>query len=254
MTTTPRYEQYKDTHKFLWTDIRKTLAKEIMYLTPYIDEQRMKEFSNIMLYLQEQIKYNPKLEWNSFMGDYQLRMTEQEMWDWLHDTLFKCTDYQNLNLSYNEREAGIDVDDESRPKITFHTRYDVITEESWKDDFIDLDAVIQNVMSVLCPVHIVDENCIELKSCDFCEHFNKESNECLNCRNNKKLKDNFVLVQTPEMEETNKRYKERKWCKESCYQQYDICCYECDKKDKCPERCCKSFFTNEEDIRCPGMP
>lgn len=252
MTTLPRYEQYKDTHKFFWCDVRKTLANEIMYLTPYVDEQRMKEFSNIILYIEKEAMKHPKLEWNQFIGEYQLRMTEQEMWNWLHNTLFAFKDYQNLNLSYNEREAGIDVNDENRPQFAFHTRYDINTKESWKNEFIDLDAVIQNVMSTLCPVRLKDEDTIQLKSCTFCEHYDKESNECLTCINNKKFKDNFMIISADEDEHYRKK-DEKKWCEQSCTNQYDICCYSCSEKDNCENRCCKSFFTDDNTISCKGL-
>lgn len=251
MTTLPRYEQYKNTHKFFWNEARRTLANEIMYLTPYVDEQRMKEFSNIILYMEEKAMKHSKLEWNQFVGKYQLRMTKDEMRDWLHDTLFECKDYQNLNLTYNEREAGIDVNDENRPQFVFHTRYDVDTKESWKEDFIDLDAIIQNVMTTLCPVKLSDD--LDVSNCEFCEHYDKESNECLNCKHNKELRNNFKLCMTSEIEEERKKKELKKWCSESCYNQYDICCYECEEKETCEHRCCKSFFTDNKNISCNGL-
>ena len=52
----------------------------------------------------------------------------------------------NLNLSKVEREAGIAVDDPSRPKFAFSSRYDRPKAEH---DFIDLDALARNVSRTL---------------------------------------------------------------------------------------------------------
>ncbi len=52
----------------------------------------------------------------------------------------------NLNLSKVEREAGIAVDDPSRPQFAFTSRYDRPKSEH---DFIDLDALAMNVSRTL---------------------------------------------------------------------------------------------------------
>lgn len=54
-------------------------------------------------------------------------------------------EFVELNLSQVEFEKGISVNDETWPKFAFTSRYDVNTPESWKNDFIDLDAFIGNV-------------------------------------------------------------------------------------------------------------
>ena len=56
------------------------------------------------------------------------------------DIINQYPEFRDLNLSQNEIDAGISVDDPSRPKFTFTSAYDVYPEDYWKDDFIDLAA------------------------------------------------------------------------------------------------------------------
>ena len=80
---------------------------------------------------------------------YNVTIEPDNLYDWLKDKLFSIPEFQELNLTQEEYEKGISVDDESRPKYCLTTRYDVYDSESWKRDFIDLNAFVQNVHRML---------------------------------------------------------------------------------------------------------
>ena len=101
-----------------------------------------------------------------------LFMTHTEFSDWLTDMLKSCPDFCNLNLSQNEVDSGVSVDDESRPKYAFTSVYNVETEDSWKNDFIDLDAAIRNIYDCIIAAH-------EETDCFLCDH--KETEMCHYC-------------------------------------------------------------------------
>lgn len=64
----------------------------------------------------------------------------------IKDILFGIREFRELNLTQNEYEAEVDPDDPNRGCYVFTSRYDVYPEDHWRDDFIDLDAAIQNIM------------------------------------------------------------------------------------------------------------
>lgn len=70
---------------------------------------------------------------------------EDKIYGFIHDMMFSIPEFLEWNLTQIEYEDGISVDDESRPKFCFVSGYDVIEEDDWKNDFIDLDAFVQNV-------------------------------------------------------------------------------------------------------------
>ena len=78
---------------------------------------------------------------------YYFNFTKTQLTGYLSTMIYKNTKikklFEKLNLSYNEMKAGISVDDPNREKITFSSRYDG---PKWEDDFIDLDALINNVV------------------------------------------------------------------------------------------------------------
>lgn len=63
-----------------------------------------------------------------------LFMTYSEFNEWLTDMLKHCPEFCDLNLSQNEYEKHILVDDESRPKFAFTSAYDVENNDSCRDD------------------------------------------------------------------------------------------------------------------------
>lgn len=74
----------------------------------------------------------------------------------IKDTLFGIREFRELNLTQNEYEAEIDPDDPNRNNYVFTSAYDVYPEDHWREDFIDLDAAIQNIMCGLRDAIAVD--------------------------------------------------------------------------------------------------
>lgn len=98
--------------------------------------------------------FRSKAEKNWF-GRYEWIITEDEIYHEV-DAIFKAIpEFVELNLSENEIERGVNVDDEDRRRFSFHSGYDVETEESVRDDFVDLDAFVQNVV---CSLYKVTSN------------------------------------------------------------------------------------------------
>lgn len=64
----------------------------------------------------------------------------------LKGILMAIPEFQELNLSENEYEKGVKVDDEDRAKFAFVDRYSTIP---WRNDFIDLDALIGNASAAI---------------------------------------------------------------------------------------------------------
>lgn len=63
----------------------------------------------------------------------------------INDILMDIPEFEELNLSQIEFEKNIKVNDPNRPKFSFKSMYDKENSESWKHDFIDLDAFIRNI-------------------------------------------------------------------------------------------------------------
>ena len=248
MTESHRYIEMAKTIEFYKKKVLAYLAQNILAINPYINEDRVKEISNIILYLNDKIEQHPLATYDKYMNDICVNTTERDFAKWLKDTLFACNDYQNLNLSYNEKAQGISVDDESRPMFCFSTRYDVCNEDSWKDGFIDLDAVLQNFM---CSYLNYNERFNDISSCYNCVHYEMNSNECLNCNRNMKFRDNFNYKASNNRPMGNEYTR---WCVVNCRSsKYAICCYDCDDKNTCENRCCSSYFIDENDVHCKGM-
>ena len=165
--------------------------------------------------------------------DYSLHIEHEKVYDWLHDTLFDIPEFCELNLSQVEYEKGISVDDENRAKYGITTAYDICDSESWKNDFIDLDAFIRNIHRKLLKIIYLDEDCF------LCKHQDKEndstlacgnSDECKNCSLNPNLKNNYECSRDP-------RGKYTFACKYDCFKSRYICCEECDDKIECEHKC-----------------
>ena len=65
----------------------------------------------------------------------------KDLHKFIESILMPIDKFRDLNLSQNEYEQGVGVDDESRPKFLF-SAYSSIPED---DNFIDLDACIGNI-------------------------------------------------------------------------------------------------------------
>ena len=153
---------------------------------------------------------------------YTMRIEEDAAYEYIKNLLMTIPEFEELNLSQIEYEKGIDVNDDSRPKYSFTTRYDVETSESWKNDFIDLDAFIRNVYRRVLQIKDVETDCF------CCKH--KDTELCKECSINEKLKINYECSRKPKGKYTFA-------CKYDCFKSRYICCEECDEKETCNNRC-----------------
>ena len=223
---------------FYKNDVLSTIAKCILEIIPYYDDIILSDVSKVIMEMSNRIDNSEHFKYNGF-GRPTLCMTEEDFKKWLWDSLFEIKEFRNLNLTYEERENGVDVDDENRFGITFTSMYDSRTEESWKKDFIDLDAVRQNIMYEL-KKHYKDEDCF------LCDHDGQDSLECLTCTNNPKFGNHYSHTNRPFGRDIER------WCAVGCTYSRAICCYDCDRKDTCEDRCCGSYFT-EDKITCDAI-
>ena len=85
-----------------------------------------------------------------------LRIEEDEIYQFIRDCLFGCKEFQNLNLSQEEVDKGILVDDENRPKWVVSGASDGTHLKSYYE-FIDLDACIRNIHMALWQIFTDDD-------------------------------------------------------------------------------------------------
>lgn len=156
---------------------------------------------------------------------YELVIDEKELNEYLHTRLMSIQEFRELNLSQIEYENNIDVDDENRSEYKFTSAYDVETEDSWRDDFVDLDAFVRNVKRNIYMIMDNDRDCFLCK-------YNKVENtsECEDCVLNSKLKLKYEPYREP-------RGKYTFACKYDCKHNRYIGCDECDKKGDCRYKC-----------------
>ena len=93
------------------------------------------------------IKDGRKLEIPADEDFYYFEYTKEELRKYLYSLVYegsKTKDYfSKLNLSYIEMQRGISVSDPNRNTINLSSRF---SGPKWEDDFIDLDALINNVV------------------------------------------------------------------------------------------------------------
>jgi hypothetical protein len=163
---------------------------------------------------------------------YCLEIPESDTYKYINDLLMAIPEFVELNLSQVEFEKNVAVDDESRPKFAFTSRYDKETPESWKHDFIDLDAFIRNVHSRLLWLMNSEQDCF------LCIHQGQtgstlspgNSEKCKTCTVNPDLKCHYESGRKPKGKYTFA-------CKFDCHEHKYICCEECDKNGSCTNRC-----------------
>ena len=95
-------------------------------------------------------------KFDSFLGDVRIAVFSESVIS-LDIIAFKLAHYfvnsipeiRALNLSMVEREAGIVDPDDTRRSVKYRvtTMYDTIDKDTWKTDFIDLDALVGNLSS-----------------------------------------------------------------------------------------------------------
>lgn len=101
----------------------------------------------IIAALTKKLKEHEDIEYICSSTDvfYYLHSSRTEIMRIIHDVLFDILEFRQLNLSDREYLMGVDVDGDNRKNVmNFVTRYGNPLEGT-DDDFIDLDAVIQNI-------------------------------------------------------------------------------------------------------------
>lgn len=68
----------------------------------------------------------------------------KDLYKFIENILMPIDEFIELNLSQNEYEKGVKVDDEDRTKVQFISAFSTTPE---KDAFVDLDACIQDIFS-----------------------------------------------------------------------------------------------------------
>lgn len=164
---------------------------------------------------------------------YSMRLPEKEVYRFIKDMLFSIPEFQELNLSQIEYENGVSVDDESRERYSFVTRYDKYDSESWKSDFIDLDAFVRNVERMFWIIYDGEQDCFG------CVNQTINSESTLACGNSEKC--NFCSTNPNYVNNyESRRFPKGKYtfsCKYDCHKSRYICCEECDAKYNCQYRC-----------------
>ena len=111
---------------------------EIYYLAPYHKPRFIDE-------IVDEIISRFKVDCKVLGGDFFYHEVElKDLYKFIENILMPIDKFRDLNLSKIEYELGISVDDESRPKFQFTSAYSSAPED---DNFIDLDACIQNIFS-----------------------------------------------------------------------------------------------------------
>ena len=154
-------------------------------------------------------------KFDSFLGDVRIAVFSESViprsiiaFKLAHYFVNSIPEIRALNLSMVEREAGIvDPDDIRRSgKYRVTTMYDKIDKDTWKTDFIDLDALVGNLSSEFESVG------------EYCTGVVEEE-----------------IIQT-----RKKRYPRagvRTCCAMDCPMGYYVCCVECKSKDTCAFSC-----------------
>lgn len=146
---------YNMTYCFPVCDLVSNVARCLYYLAP---NGRPRKADIILEKLQTDLEKtaNGRPDFRFF------NETFDEMLAQIRKLLMSYQEFRELNLTQNEYDAGINVDDENRPCIRLTYAGQPVTEDSWKDDFIDLDAFMQNFAC-----HMESSTIIEsLTSCD----------------------------------------------------------------------------------------
>lgn len=164
-------------------------------------------------------------------GYYSLRV--ENLYKYIKELLMSIPEFVELNLTQNEYEKGIKVDDKNRGKYRVTSMYDKNTSESWKNDFIDLDAFIKNVYRNIYVMKDADTDCF----CCIYDDGKFNSDKCKECFINPNHTINYECSRKP-------RDKYTITCKYDCYKSKYICCEECDYKVGCEQKC------NSSSINC----
>ena len=117
-------------------DFIKYAVGEIYNLAPYHKPRFIEEITDEIII---NFKKNCRQVGDDF---FYHEIALKDLYKFISDILMPIDKFRELNLSQREYEQGISVDDENRGKFQFVDRYTSIPDY---DNFIDLDACIQNI-------------------------------------------------------------------------------------------------------------
>lgn len=167
-----------------------------------------------------------------FGNTHGISMEEKDVYNFFDTLLKSIPEFNELNLSQNEFDKNITVDDPNRPPFAVTSIYDIRSEDSWKSDFIDLTAFVQNVTHRFLKYKETSNNCF------LCIHQSENSSAlspgddevCRSCLLNPYLKNHFKSDRKPKGKYTIS-------CNYDCFKGCYICCEECNAKDTCSMHC-----------------
>lgn len=111
----------------------------------------------VMSKLKIKIEKDFELPFESDKTFYTKELEQEKVYEYIYKLLHDIPEFKEWNLSQIEYDNGIKVDDENRPKYSFTSAYDVRDENYWKNDFVDLDAFINNVVRGLFEMKYLDD-------------------------------------------------------------------------------------------------
>lgn len=79
-------------------------------------------------------------------GLWFMKLARKELYTFIDKRLMSIPAFKDWNLSEVERQKGIGVDDPERPSFVGISRFDIGRERDPDVDFIDLEAVVQNMV------------------------------------------------------------------------------------------------------------
>lgn len=89
---------------------------------------------------------------------FYIKEIEQDLvYEYIYKLLTTIPEFKEWNLSQTEYDNGIKVDDERRPLYGFTSAFDIRDENYWKNNFVDLDAFINNVVRGLFELKYLDD-------------------------------------------------------------------------------------------------
>lgn len=135
-------------------------------------------------------------------NEYVIRLDDKEVWNFVKEMIYGFEAFRQLNLSQAELDNGITDCDNPNRKGGFAAYFvghdddgDVVSIETTNDydNFIDLDAAVQNIVSELIWRSVNSNDCMFCKNAK--EYYSNEPSgcdECQACIHNPNYKNNYV--------------------------------------------------------------
>lgn len=142
-------------------------------------------------------------------------------------------EFRELNLSMNEYNAHVSVDDPKRGSYRFTTMYDTASSEkdpTLYNDFVDLDAAVQNITCAYYDHIDIEKDCFGcIQNIKDELYSTRTTSPCSNCMR-RWGEDYFTSVDKPKGKNTTA-------CAGDCPFGKYVCCKECNKIDHCDFVC-----------------